>query len=228
MNKMKKRKRKVSIEKEYEPYKHLSYDSSELIASFINSNKFTKKKLVKLIQQYNEVKNMKKKKKKVKFIIDMVPKGTPRPRINMFTKSIYVEGAKKNWEFFNKLVNTGVINLDGKIYTSTEMDIKFFLPIPNGMTINEKILAEKGVIRPGLKPDWDNLGKTTDMFNNIVWIDDSLVVDARVRKYYSFKPRVEVKIKYERDFDSNYNKKRITNSKGYKELFKDSKPLFKK
>lgn len=222
---MKKRKKKLSIEKEYEPYKGLPYDSSELIASFINNNKYTPKKLIKMLIDYNELKKKKKKTHKLKFIIEMVPKGSPRPRLNMFTKSIYVEGAKKNREFFNKLVDSGQIKLNGKIYTSTKLDIKYFLPMPNTLSDNEKIFAEKRQILPSLKPDWDNLGKTTDMFNDRLWIDDSLVVDSRVRKYWSFKPRIEVKIKYEQEFDSKYNERRIKNSKGYKELFKKHKEV---
>lgn len=214
------KKKKLSIEKEYEPYKDLPNDSAELIASFINKNKYTPKKLIELVLQHKVLKKKKKNTHKIKFIIEMVPKGSPRPRINLFTKSIYVEGAKKNREFFNNLVNTGKIKLDGKIYTSTKLDIKYYLEMPQSLTNNEKILAEQKLIRPSLKPDWDNLGKTTDMFNDMVWIDDALVVDGRVRKYWSFKPRIEVKIEYEKEFDSKYNERRIKNSKRYKELFK--------
>lgn len=216
----KKKKKKVSIEKEYEKYKDMTSDSEELIAQFITENKYTKKKIRDLITLHLDYKSRKKKKKKVKFTIDMVPHGSPRPRINMFTKSIYVEGAKKNREFFNKLVDTHVIKLDGKIYTSTYLNIKYYLEIPKSMPANEKILAERGIIRPTVKPDWDNLGKTTDMFNDRLWLDDALVIDSRVRKYYSFKPRIEVKIKYEELFDSKYNMNRITKTKEYKKLFK--------
>lgn len=214
----KKRKKKQSIEQEYEPYKDLPYDSDELIVSFINENKYTKKQLKSLIEEYHRIRKIKK--KKIKFIIDMVPKGTPRPRLNLFRKCIYVEGAKDNWEFFKKLVDTGKIEVNEIIMTPVKMDIKFFLPMPRSLSKNEKILAEKRVIHNCTKPDWDNLGKTTDMFNETLWIDDALADDVRVRKFYSFKPRIEVKIKYLEDFDCKYNEKKMKSSKTYKRLYK--------
>lgn len=219
----KRKKKKVSIEKEYEPYKDISDYSEERICQYINENKLSKKKIEKLVEVQNELIERKKKVKKVKFTINMVPKGSPRPRINMFTKSIYVEGAKKNREFFNRLVETNKINIGDMIYTATKMKIKFYLPMPNTMSHEEKIMAERGLIRPTVKPDWDNLGKTTDMFNDKLWIDDSLVVESTVKKFYSFKPRIEVTIKYEEYFDSKYNMNRILKSKHCRPLFKSKK-----
>ena len=33
------------------------------------------------------------------------------------------------------------------------------------------------------------------MYNNNVWLDDTLVIDGTVRKFYSILPRIEIKIK---------------------------------
>ena len=220
----KKRKKKLSIEEEYLPFKDISLDKWERIADFINDNKYTIEKLTQLVLLYKYMKKENKKKGKIKFTIDMVPKGSPRPRLNMFTKSIYVEGAKKNREFFKNLVQGGTIKItDELICTPTKMDIKFYLPIPNSMSKNDKILSELGVINHISKPDWDNLGKTTDMFTNIIWLDDSLVTDVRVRKFYSLKPRIEVKLKYLLNYDCKYNKNKIENSVSYKNIFKNKK-----
>ena len=50
-------------------------------------------------------------------------------------------------------------------------------------------------IRPGKKPDWDNIGKVvTDSLNQIAYRDDAQVVDAQVRKFFSEQPRIEVTI----------------------------------
>ena len=58
-------------------------------------------------------------------------------------------------------------------------------------------LAELGLIRPLLKPDFDNIAKKySDMYNGNVWLDDSLVIDGRIRKYYSILPRVEIRLRY--------------------------------
>lgn len=88
----------------------------------------------------------------------------------------------------------------------------------SGMTKNEKILAEAEKILPLKKPDWDNLGKTTDIMNGSIWIDDAIVVKATVEKYYSTKPRMEIIVQYDKTFDSEFNKKAILKSKTFKEM----------
>ena len=222
----KKRKKKISIEEEYLPFKNISNDKWERISDYINNNKYNVEKLTKLVVLYNAAKKKNKKIGKIKFTIDMVPKGTPRPRLNMFTKSIYVEGSKRNRNFFEKLINDHKIKINEKlIITPTKMNIKFFLPIPNSMTKYEKVLAELGVINHISKPDWDNLGKTTDMFTQLIWLDDSLVTDVRVKKAYSFKPRIEVKLKYLLDHDSKYNKNKIEKSISYKNIFSNKEEI---
>ena len=51
-------------------------------------------------------------------------------------------------------------------------------------------------IRPTKKPDWDNIGKIIcDSLNKVAYRDDSVVVDAQVRKFYSENPRVDVSIR---------------------------------
>ena len=50
-------------------------------------------------------------------------------------------------------------------------------------------------LRPLRKVDWDNAGKIIcDSLNQIAYHDDSQVVDGRVRKFYSLRPRVQVTI----------------------------------
>ncbi|GGF82936.1 hypothetical protein GCM10010912_30050 [Paenibacillus albidus] len=56
--------------------------------------------------------------------------------------------------------------------------------------------AERGEILPTSKPDADNYLKgVKDALKGVIWVDDSQVVDAFVRKRYSARPRIEVKIK---------------------------------
>ena len=58
-------------------------------------------------------------------------------------------------------------------------------------------MAEIGLNRPIVKPDWDNIGKLySDMYNSNVWIDDALTIDGTVSKYYSILPRVEIDLGY--------------------------------
>ncbi|OMD69177.1 hypothetical protein BSK48_17015 [Paenibacillus odorifer] len=62
-------------------------------------------------------------------------------------------------------------------------------------SLKKAAAAEKGEILPTTKPDADNYLKgITDALKNIMWIDDSQVVEATVKKRYSAKPRIEISI----------------------------------
>ena len=47
------------------------------------------------------------------------------------------------------------------------------------------------------------------MCQGFLLYDDSLIVEGVSKKYYSVKPRIEIKIKYMEDYDSSFNKKKI-------------------
>lgn len=53
----------------------------------------------------------------------------------------------------------------------------------------------QGLIRPGKKPDWDNVGKIIcDALNGVAFRDDALIVDGRTVKTYGDRPMVTVEI----------------------------------
>ncbi len=68
--------------------------------------------------------------------------------------------------------------------------------IPKSFSKKKAAAAEAGEIYPVSKPDADNYLKgVKDALKGVMWVDDSQVVDAYARKRYSFKPRIEVKIR---------------------------------
>lgn len=82
-------------------------------------------------------------------------------------------------------------------------------PVPSSWSDAKANRALSGVIRPVVKPDWDNISKVVgDAFNGVVWIDDSHVVDGRVRKWYGRSPAIIVTVRateiglFERDEDA--------------------------
>ncbi|WP_217562733.1 RusA family crossover junction endodeoxyribonuclease [Paenibacillus sp. GbtcB18] len=73
--------------------------------------------------------------------------------------------------------------------------ITAYRPIPKSFSKKKSADAESGLIMPTSKPDADNYLKgVKDALKGIMWKDDSQVVDAFVRKRYSNRPRIEVKI----------------------------------
>lgn len=141
----------------------------------------------------------------INYTIYLLPKATPRPRSTM-NGFFYVKGASDNKSLFKK----EMVNFDhDMIYTPCEFYCNSYLPIPKAMNNLEKILAELGFIYP-LLPDFDNLIKTyTDMIKGTLIYDDSIIQTGVSRKYYSVKPRIEITIRYMKEFDSNFNQKKI-------------------
>lgn len=151
--------------------------------------------------------------KKISYTIYLVPKATPRPRSGR-NGIFYVKGAADNKKFFEEFVKNKDIHL---ITTPTKFHCRSYLPIPKSMNAVEKVVAELGFIYPTSKPDWDNLGKAyCDMIQGLLLYDDSLVIEGVSKKFYSTKPRIEIDIYYMEDYDSLFNKQKIT-KKGVKE-----------
>jgi len=73
------------------------------------------------------------------------------------------------------------------------MDV--LLPIPKSRSKKWKAAALSGAERPVKKPDSDNFAKVMDSLNLIAWVDDSQIVDLRVRKFYSDAPAMRIQIR---------------------------------
>lgn len=147
----------------------------------------------------------------INLVIPWVPKASPRPRQGKF--GFYVKDAKKNRKRMKKFIE----ELD-TICTRVEYTIEAYLPTPKSMSNVDTYLAEKKKIRPLQKPDWDNLAKTypdTMSGYDSLLLDDYIINPGRVELYYSIKPRINIKIRYQEDFDCDYNRKRIQKTIAY-------------
>ena len=149
-----------------------------------------------------------------KFTIYLLPKATPRPRsstINGRHSFFYVKGAADNKKFFLKYMEDMLLKDEiPLICTPTKFHITAYFPIPKAMSGVEKVLAELGLIRHIIKPDFDNIVKTyADMMKDIILYDDSIIVEGSIKKFYSLKPRIEISISYMEDFDCSFNQKKI-------------------
>lgn len=70
-----------------------------------------------------------------------------------------------------------------------------FREIPVSWSKTDQARALASNIRPTSRPDWDNYGKITDALNEVVWHDDSQVVDGRSLKYYSDSPGLRIEVR---------------------------------
>ena len=190
-------------EKEYNvKYDQYSNDSDQRYNDMISHMHFNNDKLQLMI---DHIKNIKW--KTVDFTIYLVPKATPRPRLG-HRGVFYVKGASNNKRIFEKYLE----NRDDIILIKTP--VKFFcttyFPIPSSMNNIEKICAELGLISPISKPDWDNVAKTyCDMIQGSLLLDDSLIIEGSLKKRYSLKPRIEIRLQYMEEYGSKFNEDKI-------------------
>ncbi|MFD1466488.1 RusA family crossover junction endodeoxyribonuclease [Lapidilactobacillus mulanensis] len=74
-------------------------------------------------------------------------------------------------------------------------DVTIYRPIQQSGSKKLKLMKSSGQIRPIIKGDIDNYFKAvTDPLTGIVWVDDALIVESQIRKFYSNEPRVEIEV----------------------------------
>lgn len=148
--------------------------------------------------------------KTVEFILYLIPTPTPRPRYD--GNHFYVKGAAQNKKLIKKYIERNIIS------TRCEITIEAYLPTPTSAMNNTEIyLAEKGLISPLNTADVDNLMKTyLDMIQGHLLVNDNLVTMGHLEKFFSVKPRLYIKIRYQNGYDSKFNERRVTHTKFYK------------
>lgn len=192
------------VEKDYaKKYGAISKDPLRRILDFLGEHRLTKKTEKFILDEVDRISKVRW--RTIDFTIYLIPKATPRARLNSFTRTFYVSGAKDNHDIFKEALKDTDIPV---ISTPCKFHCTSYLEIPSNMSIGEKILCEAGYYRPTKIPDWDNLGKTySDMVQETLIENDSLIIEGVSKKYYSLKPRIEVHIEYMEEFDSSTNKK---------------------
>lgn len=136
--------------------------------------------------------------KVLNLVVDIKPRGASRPRAASRGVGVTIYAAPKDTAFkkeFRNLIReeTKDIFIEGVI----SVDMVFYLPFPSNFNLNEKCLAAMGVLRPTVKPDFDNLAKLPiDAMNEMIYSDDVQIVEGLSSKFYSNKPRIELTFHY--------------------------------
>ncbi|WP_257295424.1 RusA family crossover junction endodeoxyribonuclease [Endozoicomonas sp. YOMI1] len=121
--------------------------------------------------------------------IDSVPVGKGRPR---FTRSgrCYTPSATKQAEQSVRLAAENQRD-KGMLTGSVGVLVLAVFPVPKSWSKPKQQQAMAGKIRPGVKPDFDNVAKLyCDALNGVVWQDDKQIVDGRCIKLYGQQPGV--------------------------------------
>lgn len=127
-------------------------------------------------------------------------KAQTRPRAAARGKhvKIYEDPKMRDWKIefmsvLNNMLPEKFIPGEGEV----RIDIKVFVLPPKKFSDAKTFLAESGFIRPTKKPDFDNIAKSiVDASKNVLWKDDKQITFARIEKFYSLKPRMEIQIRF--------------------------------
>lgn len=137
--------------------------------------------------------------KSIKFSVPGKPFGKQRPKFSRAGKYVmtYTPDETTNYESLVKLMYQNEAR--GRAFADDAMlDVRIiaYYEIPKSTSKKKRQMMLEHKLRPGKKPDWDNIGKVIcDSLNGIAYHDDAAVVDAQVRKFYAEKPRVDVTIR---------------------------------
>lgn len=161
-----------------------------------------------------------------------VPEHTPRPRARIINKQGIINAATGNNSFIQVYSLTGRDNkrymeaftkdnlqeLEYLLCTPCDLELRTYFPTPKYYNKTQIFMAEIGLDRPVSKPDFDNVEKPyADMFTDNIWIDDIIVVDATIRKFYSILPRVEIILQYQNHLYNKHQHDAMIRRKNYTE-----------
>lgn len=211
----KKRSQKERVKEYHSAYDHIPKDYMERLSYLYKECKFTKEDMNYLFDKIDELAQVEW--GWVKYIFYMDPSAAPRPRLNPYTFTFYVAGAKFNKEIFDEFKEAHS-NMEVVISTPCHLETKVYMKTPASMSPREKIAAELELIAHVNNPDWDNLGKSySDMVQETLVSNDSIVSRGEVQKFYSILPRIEVTVRFMKKYDCKYNKRIIESRKSFRE-----------
>lgn len=171
----------------------------------------------------------------IRIVLYEIPEYTPRPRARIINKKDIINAAtgnnsfiqvysitgRQNREYMKQFVSSNMNYLETLLCTPCDIEYRSYFPTPKYYNKTQIFLAEIGLDRPMAKPDFDNIEKSYgDSFTGNVWIDDIVVVDATIRKYFSILPRVEIDLMYSNQLYNYHQYKAMIKRKDYTEEMK--------
>ncbi len=137
----------------------------------------------------------------VQIVLAGVPRGQGRPRFRAVTtkagrhfNTAYKDADSQRYEDALRARGQDAMGDRPPLTGPLRLNLFCAFPVPPSWSKKKQREALAGIIRPTVRPDLDNCYKALDALNNIVFVDDSQIVEAIIRKVYSDRPRLEVTI----------------------------------
>lgn len=130
----------------------------------------------------------------IQFTVYGEPVAQGRPRASTINGHVRMYDPKKSREFKRYVKLVASQHAPEKLLEgSLKLEVKVYKPTLKSFSQKKKAAAERGELRPVTKPDIDNYVKSIkDACNQVIWKDDSQIVDLHVSKWYSERPRIEI------------------------------------
>lgn len=122
------------------------------------------------------------------------PIGKGRPRFIRKTGHAYTPERTRNYETNLRLAAQDAMNGAEPLSGPLAVTVRALFPVPLSWSRKKREAALAGLLAHTSKPDWENIGKSLDGLNEIVWRDDKQIVDGRVIKAYSARPALRIEV----------------------------------
>lgn len=133
----------------------------------------------------------------IEFVVEGTPVPKGRPRLGKH--GTYTPDKTRLYERRVAYCAREVMRGRDPIDTVVQVELRMYFPLTATLekSKSNRQFALDGVILPIGKTDGDNCLKSVlDACNGIIYIDDNLVCEAHYWKYYSDKPRIEMKVEW--------------------------------
>lgn len=123
-----------------------------------------------------------------------VPQGKGRPRM---TKRGFAFTPQKTRSYEAELKFAAEAKMAGALPIEGPLDVIMVavFPVAPSWPKKRQAAALAGELKPTGKPDADNLLKTLDALNQVVWRDDAQIVNATISKRYGDRPGVTITVR---------------------------------
>jgi Holliday junction resolvase RusA-like endonuclease len=122
------------------------------------------------------------------------PVGKGRARFARTTGHAYTPTRTRRYEDQLRYVAQQTMNGQAPLQGPLFVQIDAYFPIPNSWSRKKREAALVGSIKHVTRPDIDNLVKTVDSLNQVVWGDDRQIVTCVVSKHYTDRPRLRIEV----------------------------------
>lgn len=123
------------------------------------------------------------------------PMGKERVRVRRATGHVYTPERTINYEARLAHAAQQAMGERPLFQGPLAVVVEAYMAVAESKPKKWKAAALADQIRPTRKPDADNIAKLLDALNLMAWTDDAQIVDLRVTKWYSARPRLVVTVR---------------------------------